>query len=203
MNQKAVIFDLGGVLVDWNPRYLFRKLFQGDTERMEWFLREVCSHEWNEQQDGGRTWAEGVDLLVKHHPDLEPMIRAYHERWEETLGGDIPETVALLRELHGAGVPLYALTNWSAETFPFAQKRFDWLRLFRHIVVSGEVRLLKPDPRIYHHLLDRCELRAEDCFFTDDVERNVLGARAAGLNSMQFLGVEKLRADLNNWLNRQ
>ena len=149
---RAVVFDLGGVLIDWNPRHLYRKLLPDDAS-IEEFLAEVCTSEWNYQQDAGRTVAEAVGELSGRHPDKAPLIAAYYERWEEMLGGAIEASVALLEELDAAGVPLYALTNWSRETFPIARRRFPFLERFRGIVVSGEEGAAKPDPPVsYTHL---------------------------------------------------
>jgi len=149
----VVVFDLGGVLIDWNPRYLYRKLFD-DDEGMERFLSEVCSPEWNTRQDAGRLWREAVSELTTRHPDQAAMIAAYHLRWPEMLGGDIPEAVELLKELKQQRLRLYALTNWSHETFPVARSRFAFLDWFEGIVVSGEERMVKPDPAIFLRLFD-------------------------------------------------
>jgi 2-haloacid dehalogenase len=191
----AVVFDLGGVLIDWNPRYLYRKLLPDDPERIEWFLANVCSDAWNEEQDSGRPFADAVALLCGSHPDHEPLIRAYDARWTEMLKGDIPETVAILDELRQAGRRLYALTNWSAEKFPVALQRFEFLSWFDHIVVSGELGMRKPDARIFRHLLERCGLQAERTFFVDDSARNIQGARAIGLDAVLFTTPAALQAD--------
>ena len=145
--RSIVIFDLGGVLVDWDPRHLYRQLFPGDEAGMEQFLAGVCTNEWNLQQDAGRSWAEATALLRAQHPGQEALIDAFHQRWPEMIRGAIDGTVEILRELREAGVPLYALTNWSAETFPVAEERFDFMGWFRGVVVSGREKLIKPDPR--------------------------------------------------------
>lgn len=152
MKPDTVIFDLGGVLIDWNPRYLYRKLIADDAG-IDHFLSEVCPPEWNIAQDGGRTIAEAVAEASARHPDKTELIRAYYDRFDEMLSGPITGTVAILEELHASGVPLHALTNWSAETFPIGRRRFEFLSRFRHITVSGEIRLAKPDPAIYRHAL--------------------------------------------------
>lgn len=150
MTKRSVaVFDLGGVLIDWNPRYLYRKLFAGDEHAMEYFLATVCSSNWNAQQDAGRPLADACALLKSKHPNYSKMIDAWVERYGEMLGGPIQGTVELLAELRSTGAPIYALSNWSTETFPAALERFDFLRWFDGILLSGEVRLLKPDPRIY------------------------------------------------------
>lgn len=193
--MRPVVFDLGGVLIDWNPRRLYRKLLPDDAS-IEAFLAEVCTAEWNLQQDAGRSWAEAVAELSARFPERAELIAAYHLRWEEMLGGAIEDAVALLEELHAAGVPLYALTNWSHETFPIARRRFRFLDRFRGIVVSGEERAAKPDPRIYRVLLERYRLDPAATLFIDDVPRNVEGARAAGMEAILFSSAAQLRRDL-------
>jgi 2-haloacid dehalogenase len=192
---KAAVFDIGGVLVDWNPRYLYRKLLDDDAA-VESFLAEICTQEWNAQQDVGRPWSEAVESLARDHPRQRHLIAAYRDRWEEMLGGSIDETVALLAELRAGGLPLYALSNWSAETFPIARSRYRFLDWFAGIVISGEVRLGKPDPRVFRYLLDRYHLEAGSTVFIDDSERNVAAAADLGMIAIRFAGAERLRADL-------
>lgn len=189
------MFDLGGVLIDWNPRRLYRKLLP-DAASVEAFLAEVCTAEWNYQQDAGRTCAEAVAELSARHPDRADLIAAYYGRWEEMLGGPLEGTVAILDELDAASVPLYALTNWSRETFPIARRRFPFLTRFRGIVVSGEERLAKPDPRIYRLLCDRYRLDPAGCIYIDDHLANVEAARAAGMTGIRFEAPEQLRHEL-------
>ncbi|WP_257797534.1 HAD family hydrolase [Aggregatibacter actinomycetemcomitans] len=191
----TVVFDLGGVLVDWNPRHLYRKIFSNDAE-MERFLAEVCNSEWNERQDAGRSWSEGVAEAVKQHPQYEAEIRAYHERWTETLNGAIDDTVALLEPLKRNGIRPLALTNWSNETFHFAEERFPFLTEFEGILVSGYERLAKPDPRIFNLLIERYHLNPQHTVFIDDNLRNVEGARNVGLHALQFTHAQKLKQDL-------
>ena len=147
-DRSIAIFDLGGVLVDWNPRYLYRKLFDGDEVAMERFLGEICNTAWNLQQDAGRPFAEACALLVARHPGQRGLIEAYRARWPEMLAGPIHGTVEILRELKARGTPLYALTNWSAETFPLALERYDFLHWFEGTVGSGVEMLLKPVPGV-------------------------------------------------------
>jgi 2-haloacid dehalogenase len=192
----AVVFDLGGVLVDWNPRYLYRRLFEGDEAAMERFLAEVCTPAWNDEQDRGRPFAEACALLVRDHPDRRALIEAWPARFEETMAGPIPGTVDVLAALRDRGTPLYALSNWSAETFPRAQARFPFLGWFDGIVISGALRITKPDPAIYRHLLERYALRAEDTVFIDDAPRNVEAASALGMRAIRFTGADALRAEL-------
>jgi 2-haloacid dehalogenase len=193
---RAVVFDLGGVLIDWDPRYLYRKLFDGREADMEAFLSQVATKEWNHRQDGGRPWAEAVAELCATHPDKRDLIEAYATRWEEMLGGPITGTVEVLAELRGAGVPLYALSNWSAETFPRARQMYEFLGWFDGTVISGEVGITKPDPRIYEHLLLTFALEPGDVFFIDDLEANVEAAQALGIEASVFRGPGPLRRDL-------
>ncbi|WP_233419090.1 HAD family hydrolase [Aggregatibacter actinomycetemcomitans] len=183
------------MLVDWNPRHLYRKIFSNDAE-MERFLAEVCNSEWNARQDAGRSWSEGVAEAVKQHPQYEAEIRAYHERWTETLNGAIDDTVALLEPLKRSGVRLLALTNRSNETFHFAEERFPFLTEFEGILVSGYERLAKPDPRIFNLLIERYHLNPQHTVFIDDNLRNVEGARNVGLHTLQFTHAQKLKQDL-------
>jgi 2-haloacid dehalogenase len=192
---KAVVFDLGGVLIDWDPRHLYRKLL-GDEAAVEEFLATVCTLEWNAEQDRGRPFAEGVAELVERYPAHADAITAYHERWPEMLGGDIGGTVELLAELRAGGVPVYALTNWSAETFGIARERFEFLDWFDGVVVSGEERMIKPDPAIFQVLLDRFGLDPGATFYVDDSEANVEAARRLGFDAVRFTGPRQLRRDL-------
>lgn len=194
----TVVFDLGGVLIDWNPRYLYRELFGDDEAGMERFLAEVCHAGWNERQDAGRTWAEAVAEAAALHPAHESHIRAYHERWSEMLAGPIHGTVAILEELRGTPLRLLALTNWSAETFPIAQQRYSFLQYFEGILVSGHERLAKPDPAIYRLLIQRYQLDAATTLFIDDVPRNVQAAIGVGLQGVQFSDPGQLRRDLSS-----
>ena len=195
MPVKAVVFDLGGVLIDWDPRYLYRKLLD-DEAAVEEFLATVCTLAWNAEQDRGRPFAEGVAELVERHPAHAAAITAYHERWAEMLGGAVDGTVEVLAELRAAGVPVYALTNWSAETFGFARERFEFLEWFDGVLVSGEERMIKPDPAIFRLLLDRFGLDAEATFYVDDSEQNVAAADRLGFDAVRFTTPAQLRRDL-------
>ena len=192
----AVVFDLGGVLIDWNPRYLYRTLFDGDDAAMEHFLTHVCSPAWNHRQDAGRSFADGCAELVREFPDARPLIEAWRERFDETLGGPIAGTVEILAALRERGVPLYALSNWWAETFPIARARFEFLGWFDGIVISGELGVAKPDPRIFAHLLETYGLRADATVFIDDVPANVAAAAATGMQTILFTDPAALRASL-------
>jgi len=194
----AVVFDLGGVLIDWNPRYLYRQLFD-DEAAMETFLADVVSPEWNGQQDSGRTWAEAVEVLTRVHPDKADLIAAYWQRWQETLGDAIGPTVTILEELRDAGVRLYALSNWSAETFPVARPRYSFLEWFDGIVISGEEKIAKPDPAIFRQLLDRYRLDPAATVFIDDSEANVRAAAAEGMIAIRFEDAPTLRHELTRF----
>ena len=191
----TVVFDIGNVLLRWDPRNLYRAIFDDEAE-MEWFLGNVCTHDWNVEQDRGRDWDEAVALLVKDHPKHEPHIRAFHERWHETVSGVFEDHVALLQRLREAGVPNYCITNFSGAKFAEATVRFPFLARFDGVVVSGDERLLKPDPAIYHLLLSRYGLRADDCIFIDDSRANVQAARAVGMQAIQYAEPMDLAAEL-------
>jgi 2-haloacid dehalogenase len=190
----TVIFDVGNVLLDWNPRHLYRKLFS-DHERMEWFLANVCSPAWNIEQDRGRSFADGIGLLLAHHPEWEREIRAYDERWEETVGGEISGSIALMKQLKGK-VALYSITNFSREKYALSLECYAFLREFDGVVVSAHEGLLKPDPAIYRLFLERYRREASRCLFVDDSQRNVDGALAVGMHAVHFRGAAQLAADL-------
>lgn len=192
---EAVIFDLGGVLIDWNPRYLYRSLFD-DERSMETFLSTVTTPDWNARQDLGRPFADGIAELVDAFPEHADLIAAYRARWDEMLAGEIEGATDLLEELFDADVPLYGLTNWSAETFPVARQRFPWLGRFRGVVVSGEEGIGKPDPRIFELLLSRFGLHAGRTLFVDDLQVNIDAAERHGFQTLRFTGIERLRAHL-------
>ncbi len=193
--QPAIIFDFGGVLLDWNPRHLYRKLFD-DQDRMERFLVEIGFSEWNLQQDQGRPFAEAVAELSLRFPHYANHIKAFDERWEESIDGPIQATVDLLYRLKQSGSSLFGLSNWSAETFRRVRHQHAFLNLFEDIVISGEVGLIKPDPRIFHLLLKRMGRRAEECLFIDDSEANVAVARELGLQVIWFSSAAQLEKEL-------
>jgi 2-haloacid dehalogenase len=193
------VFDIGGVLIDWNPRYLYRKLFADDTAAMEHFLAEVCSSDWNLALDAGRSWSDAVADLSARFPERAELIAAYHLRWEEMVSGPIPGTPDLLRELKERGRPVYAITNFAVEKLDLTRHRHDFLNLFDGIVVSGAVGQVKPDPAIYRRLLDDYRLNAGDTLFIDDVEKNVDGARAIGMHAVRFRDADGLRRDLQQF----
>jgi 2-haloacid dehalogenase len=193
----TVIFDIGNVLIEWDPENLYRKLIPDDAERHR-FLGEVCTMDWNLQQDLGRTWDVAIQELTAQFPDEAELIAAYSERWQEMVPGEITGSVAILDALKDAGVPLYAITNFSSEKFEETKLRFPFLASsFKDIVVSAEERLLKPDRRIFEILVERNNLIPSGCVFIDDSLKNVEGARNAGLEAIHFTGSDKLRQELS------
>lgn len=191
----AVVFDLGGVLIDWDPRHLYRQLFADETE-MERFLRDVVSPAWNLEHDRGRSFDDGVALLTATHPEHAELIAAFRDRWPEMLGGPIEPAVRVLDELRGADIRLLALTNWSAETWPTGVSRFPFLAWFEAVVVSGHEQLVKPDPAIFRILVDRHGLDPTRTVFIDDLERNVAAAATLGFRAIRFTDGAALRDEL-------
>lgn len=193
---QSVIFDLGAVLVDWNPRYLYHKIF-ATPEETEHFLENICTADWNEAQDAGRSLEDGTELLVSQHPQYEAQIRAFYSRWREMLAGPIPGTVQILRQLKESGAfKLYALTNWSNETFPIALMEYEFLQWFDGIVVSGKEKIRKPQPDFYQLLLDRYSVNKSSTIFIDDNIRNVKAAEEFGIESIHFQSPAQLLAEL-------
>jgi 2-haloacid dehalogenase len=188
---QAIVFDLGGVLLDWDPRYLYQSYFEKPQE-MEEFLSEIDFASWNSQQDQGRRFAEGVADLSARFPHRAALIRAYHRNWERSISGPIIGTVNLLRALKAAGYPLYALSNWSAETFPLAYQKYQFLHLFNDVLISGAVRLVKPDPRIFRLILSKVGLPAKNCLLIDDSPENIAVASKLGFRVAQFSTAEAL-----------
>jgi 2-haloacid dehalogenase len=194
MTIRAVVFDFGGVLFDWSPHHLYRKLIADDHER-QWFLDNICTQAWNTEQDAGCSLAEGTRSLIEQHPHHKELIQAYYDRWHEMLRGALPEGVAILRALHEAKMPLFGLTNWSAETFPYARAHYPFLQSFRDIVVSGELKLIKPDPAIYHASLGQVcahlpDIQPDEVVFIDDVAGNVEAAVALGWQGIHHVTAE-------------
>lgn len=198
MNKiDSIIFDLGGVLIDWNPNYVFDKVFEQDDENKKYFFENVCTSDWNENQDAGYPIAQATADLVAKHPEWKEHIEAYYGRWEEMLGGPIDESIEIFRRLKEAGkYKLYALTNWSAELFPIALQRYEFLHWFDGRVVSGEEKMRKPFPVFYQLILNRFHLKPEDTLFIDDNLRNVKAAEEIGIKSIRFQSPQQLNSDL-------
>ena len=196
MKIDAIIFDLGGVLIDWNPSYVFDKMFS-DEQQKKHFFENICTHEWNEKQDAGRPLKEATEELVHKHPEWKEYIEAYYERWEDMLGGPVHETVEIFRQLKETGrYKIYALTNWSAELFPIALERYEFLHWFDGRVVSGEEKTRKPFPEFYQLILDRFQLIPEETLFIDDNLRNAEAGEKIGLKTIRFHTPSQLKNEL-------
>ena len=194
---NTIVFDLGGVLIDWNPEYVFLKEFRGDREKMNWFFENICTSAWNEQQDAGHSLEQATRERIALFPEHERLIRMYYGEWEQMLGYELTETVEILNKLHQSpDYSIYALTNWSGETFPVALQKFFFLSWFEGIVVSGDEKLVKPDPAIYKLLLKRYDLDATSCVFIDDRADNVQAAVDLGFKGIQFLSGRQLHKEL-------
>jgi 2-haloacid dehalogenase len=194
---SVAVFDLGGVLIDWNPRYLYRQLFNGDEDAMEHFLATVCTPSWNTQQDAGRSFTEGCASLKAAHPHAAELIDAWFEGYDKMLAGPVEGVVDILNELRSRAVPLYALSNWSAETFPFAERRFAFLQWFNGVMLSGRVGLVKPDARIYRLFCRTFSLDPARAIYIDDLQKNVEAAAAVGMHGILFRDAATLRSDLH------
>jgi len=193
---NTIIFDLGAVLIDWNPHYMYRTIFSDEAE-MKNFLATITTSDWNEEQDAGRSLAEGTEILVSQFPEHEANIRAFYGRWDEMLGEAFHDTVEVFKDLKESGkYKIYALTNWSAETFPVALERFEFLHWFDGVVVSGAEKMRKPAPEFYQLLLDRYNVMADEALFIDDNYRNILAAEKLGIHCIHFVGTEDLREQL-------
>lgn len=192
----TIIFDLGGVLIDWNPNYVFDKVFT-DESRKQYFFENICTPEWNEEQDAGRSLEEATEMLVARHGEWEQEIRAYYGKWKDMLGGPIQGTVNILEKIRDAQQHrLYALTNWSAETFPVALELYDFLQWFEGIVVSGTEKTRKPFEEFYRILFNRYQVKPENAVFIDDNLRNVEAARSLGLIGIHFSSPSRLEEEL-------
>ena len=198
MSIKNIIFDFGGVVMDWDPRYFFKDHFN-DDEKMEHFLKNIATDEWNAEQDRGRTLAEGTEIQVAKHPEWEKEIRAYYDNWTTMLKSDILENVEVLRKLEDSKYKLFGLTNWSAETFPYALEHYDFFQIFQgKIVVSGTEKLIKPDPAIWNILLDRYQIIAEQSVFIDDNFRNIEMAKSLGFICIHITEDTNLEKELRD-----
>lgn len=192
MKIQTIIFDLGGVLIDWNLEYIYLKEFNGDRIKMKWFFENICTSSWNEQQDGGKLMKEATKERVKLFPEYKKLIEIFYGRWEEMLKDEISGTVKIIQDLKKNNYRLIALTNWSAETFPIAIKKYKFLELFEGIVVSGEIKMLKPFKEIYDYTIEKYNLDPKKCVFIDDRLDNVEGGVICGINGIQFESPEKL-----------
>ena len=196
---KNVIFDLGGVLIDWNPEYVYLEVFKGDREKMKWFFDKICTIDWNENQDAGYPLQQATEERVKLFPEYEEWIRIYYGRWEEMLGKQIDGTVTILKQLiYNPNYKVVALTNWSAETFPIALERFDFLHWFEGIVVSGTEKMRKPFNEIYELTLNRFNIEASQSLFIDDNARNIEAAKKMGINTIRFNNPTQLKSELKS-----
>ena len=195
---KNIIFDFGGVVMDWNPRYFFKDYFN-DDERMEYFLKHIAEDEWNAEQDSGRSLQEGTEIQVAKFPEWEKEIRAYYDNWTTMLKSDIPENVEVLRKLEYSEYELFGLTNWSAETFPYALENYDFFNAFKgKIVVSGTEKLIKPDPKIWEVLLERYHLKPEESVFIDDNPKNIEVAKTLGFITVHITEETNLDEELRS-----
>jgi 2-haloacid dehalogenase len=191
----TIVFDIGNVLIEWNPRHLYRKMFS-DSTRMEWFLGNVCTDEWNLEQDRGRRFADAIAERIALFPELEAEIRAYDERWDEMVKGAIEGSMVLLRRLQAAGWPLFAITNFSSEKYEVACRRFPFLTDFEGTIVSAHERLVKPSTDIFQRFLTRYDRQAKECLFIDDSAANIAAASSLGFHTAHFTGAGRLAADL-------
>lgn len=196
---KAIIFDYGNVLLEWNPRFIYDRYFPDDPEGMEHFFKEVNFAEWNMQQDKGRPFKEGIAVLSREFPHYSHLIQAYHDLWIDSVGGAIAGTVDILKRLKQAGYPVYGLSNWSAETFPHMRERHDFFDLFNDMVISGEVGHVKPEPQIFQILLDKIGKRAEECLFIDDSLANIQQAQKLGFATILFQSPQQLESSLRDF----
>jgi 2-haloacid dehalogenase len=196
--MKTIVFDLGGVLIDWNPRNMYRKYL--NDQQMDYLLTEVCTMKWNALMDAGLSFEEGAKQLIEKFPEHAAMIKKYGEEWPEMIGGAKAETVSILEELYKQNYPLYALTNWSMETFPPVLKRFDFFRYFNGIVVSAEEKVVKPEEKLYQILLERYSLDPHECIFIDDNYDNIVAAEQLGMLAFHFKDAGQLREDLQSVL---
>lgn len=199
---KNIIFDFGGVLLDWNPRYLYKSYFNNDEE-MEHFLADICNGEWNIKQDAGRPFAEAVKELQAKFPEYAEAIQMYDDDWEKMLKCELPESIDLLKELKSMGYGIYGLTNWSAEKIGYAFANYSFFSLFDGIVVSGVEKVVKPDRKIYEILLERYSLKPGECVFIDDNQDNVDMAKVLGINAIRFDNIGNVKEHLETLLNKQ
>jgi len=193
----TIIFDLGAVLIDWNPEYVFNEQYFDSSEKKKYFFEQVCTSDWNEQQDAGRSIVEATLERIDKFPEWENAIRDFYGRWTDMLGGPISATVEIFRELRrNPSLKIYALTNWQADLFNIALVRYDFLQWFDGRVVSGEEKTRKPFPEFYQRLFDRYDVNPVNAFFIDDNYRNIEAGRTLGLQTHHFKGAAELRQEL-------
>ena len=201
-NIKNVIFDIGGVLIDWNPDKVYKEVFKNDTERMNHFYNEICTQDWNENQDAGYPMAKATEERIALFPEFEEEIKMFYGRWDDMLGDQIQGTVDILKKLtDNPSIKVVALTNWSHETFPRAIAKFEFLQWFEGIIVSGQEKTRKPFPEIYQLTLSRFNLKAEESLFIDDNLRNIEAARELGIHSIHFENPGQLEEVIKNYIN--
>ena len=196
---KNIIFDFGGVLLDWNPHYLYDPYF-GDVEKAEWFLTNICTYPWNAQHDAGKPVAEGTTELVAQYPEWEKEIRMYYSEFEKMLSGQIADMEEYIKELKGRGFRIYGLSNWSVETFAMIRPKYPILDLMEDMVISGKEKVMKPDAKIYQIALSRFGIKPEESVFIDDNVNNIIGCEAAGIHGIVFKDAGQLRSDLEKLL---
>jgi len=193
---KAIIFDFGGVLLDWNPHNLYRRFFPDQPQAIDEFLTEINFYEWNAQQDKGRTFAEGIRVQSHKFPQHAHLIQAYFDHWEDSVSGPIPGTVDILKKVKEKNYPLYGLSNWSIETFPLVRNKYPFFDWFDDIIISGEVGLIKPDPAIFNLLLNKTGYSATECVLIDDSRSNIDSAKKLGFVAIHFTTPDNLKSDL-------
>lgn len=202
MNCKidTIIFDLGGVLVDWKPEYLYRKVFNGHEKKVEWFLNKVCTSAWNAEQDGGRTIEEAEKIKIAEFPEHADLIRLYYEQWHQMFSGPIEENVDLFKALKATGnYKIYALTNWSAEKWDMALELFPFFHFFDGVVVSGQEKMRKPHQEIYNLIIGKFSIKPENAIFIDDNEENVIAAKALKIHGIHYKSPQQLLNELRSY----
>ncbi len=200
MNKiNTIIFDLGGVLIDWNPRYVYKNIFKNDS-KMEWFFKNICTNEWNLMQDKGYSMKKATEEKISEFPEFEKLIKVYYGQWENMLKDEISETVNILKKLvKSKNYKVLALTNWSHETFPIAIKKFDFLNLFEDIVVSGKIKMIKPDLEIYDYIIKKHSIIPEESVFIDDNSSNIIGAQKVKINAIHYKNCEQMVEELKKY----
>lgn len=197
-NISTIIFDYGNVLIEWDPKYVYNRYFPNDPEAMERFFKEVDFMGWNAHQDKGRTFKDGVADLSAQFPHHAHLIQAYHDHWKDSIGTAYTDTVEIMKQLKQKGFPIYGLSNWSTETFPYVRSKYDFFDMLDDMVISGAVGHIKPEPEIYHIMLEKIGKPAHECLFIDDSLANIQQAQKLGFQTIHFQSSEKLKLDLEN-----